>query len=129
MSTESGQPEVYVQPFPEGGERQQVSNNGGRKPVWSPDGRVIYYQNLKKDQTWAVTVFTAPRFEAGAGRLLIDGQYAHGLWEIVPDIDIAPDGKSFVMIKPDEEWGRATEIRVVLNWFDELERLAPSNPE
>jgi hypothetical protein len=30
------------------------------------------------------------------------------------------------MVKPDEEWGKATEIRVVLNWFEELKRLAPT---
>jgi len=30
------------------------------------------------------------------------------------------------MIKPDEEWGKASEIRVVLNWFEELKRLAPT---
>ena len=44
----------------------------------------------------------------------------------LPDFDIAPDGKSFVMVKPDEEYGKATEIRLVLNWFEELKRIAPA---
>src|SRR5437660_637289 len=39
VSTESGRSEVYVQRFPEGSGRQQVSVNGGTSPRWSPDGR------------------------------------------------------------------------------------------
>jgi hypothetical protein len=58
--------------------------------------------------------------------VLLEGQYAVGTYVWCPNFDIAPDGKSFVMIKADEEWGRATEVRVVLNWFEELKRLAPS---
>jgi hypothetical protein len=38
---------------------------------------------------------------------------------------IAADGKSSVFSTADEEWGRATKIRVVLNWFEELRLLAP----
>ena len=38
-SNESGQDEIYVQPFPDGGPRTTVSNNGGQQPRWSPDGR------------------------------------------------------------------------------------------
>jgi serine/threonine-protein kinase len=125
-SSESGQSEIYVQPFPDGGERYQVSTDGGNKPLWSPDGRVIYYRSKTKDQTWAVPVSTTPRFRTGAARLINDGSYAEGIWEVVPNYDIAPDGSSFVMIKPDERWRMATEIRVVFNWFDELERLAPT---
>jgi hypothetical protein len=59
--------------------------------------------------------------------VLFEGQYASTVWQDAPNFDIAPDGKSFVMIKPDEEWGKATEISVVLNWFEELKRLAPTD--
>jgi hypothetical protein len=39
--------------------------------------------------------------------------------------DVAPDGKSFVMVVQDEQ-RQATELRVVLNWFEELKRLCPT---
>ena len=125
VSRESGRWEIYVQPFPDGGERHQISIEGGHSPVWSPDGQVIYYRNGY--QFLAVPVTTKPRFRPGTAKVLFEGQYAIGTYLGFSNFDIAPDGKSFVMIKADEEWGRATEVRVVLNWFEELERLAPTS--
>jgi Tol biopolymer transport system component len=43
VSDESGQPEVYVQPVPPTGRKWKLSSGGGGSPVWSPDGRRIYY--------------------------------------------------------------------------------------
>ena len=45
-SDESGQPEVYVRPFPGPGDRQQLSSGGGKRPHWSRDGRKLYYLTL-----------------------------------------------------------------------------------
>jgi Tol biopolymer transport system component len=59
VSWESGQAEIYVQPFPAGGERHQVSTAGGMKPVWSPDGRSIYYRAFEGGQ-WVRPILTAP---------------------------------------------------------------------
>jgi serine/threonine-protein kinase len=118
--------EIYVQPLPGGGERHQVSVHGGRGPVWSPDGRTIYYRPADGDQVFAVSVSTSPQFRTGPPRVLFEGPYERSSWESYRNFDIAPDGKSFVMIKGDEEWGGATEVRVVLNWFEELKRLVPT---
>jgi serine/threonine-protein kinase len=125
-SEESGRREVYVQPFPDGGQRHQISTGVGHKPVWSPDGTIIYYRELEDGPILAASVTTKPRFEAEAPRMLLEGKYEEGLYTWAPNFDIAPDGESFVMIKEDEDWGRATEIRVVLNWFEEIERLVPT---
>jgi serine/threonine-protein kinase len=125
-SSESGRFEVYVQPFPDGGERHQVSTDGGLKPVWSPDGRSIYYGAFDGGQIVEVSVTMTPRFRAGAAQVLLEGEYESGTYYTYPNFDIAPDGKTFVMVKADEEWGRATEIRLVQNWFEELKRLAPT---
>src|SRR5207245_9450570 len=43
QSNESGQHEVYVQPFSGGGPRVQVSTNGGSQPRWRRDGRELFY--------------------------------------------------------------------------------------
>ena len=42
-SNDTGEPEIYVDRFPELGNRQPVSQNGGIMPVWSPDGRELFY--------------------------------------------------------------------------------------
>jgi serine/threonine-protein kinase len=123
VSGEPGRTEIFVQPFPDGGERHQISTDGGFNPVWSPNGRSIYY--VWGYQLLAVSVATEPRFRAGAAQVLLEGEYEVGTYVNIRNFDIAPDGKSFVMVKPDEEWGTATEVRVVLNWFEELKRLAP----
>src|SRR6266566_6104660 len=47
-SNESGRSEIYVQPFPVAGGRVQISNEGGVEPVWSRDGRKIFYRSGSK---------------------------------------------------------------------------------
>ena len=43
VSGESGQAEIYVQPFPSGGRKVTVSTNGGVQPRWSRDGSELFY--------------------------------------------------------------------------------------
>ena len=43
-SNESGRGDVYVTRFPEPGGKWQVSTNGGGFPVWSRDGRELFYR-------------------------------------------------------------------------------------
>ena len=42
-SSETGRNEVYVQPFPTADKRWQVSNSGGRQPLWRADGKELYF--------------------------------------------------------------------------------------
>jgi dipeptidyl aminopeptidase/acylaminoacyl peptidase len=46
VSNEPGQPQVYIQSFPERGFKQQVSTAGGIMPRWSPDGKELLYYEL-----------------------------------------------------------------------------------
>jgi Tol biopolymer transport system component len=48
ISDESGQYEVYVQPYPEPGGEYQISTGGGSEPVWNPNGRELFYRNGDK---------------------------------------------------------------------------------
>jgi len=123
VSRESGYRQVYVQRFPDGGEKHQVSTGPGVEPVWSPDGLAIYYWG--PGGLMAAPVSTTPPFQLGAPKTLFEGQYAQPMWTNFQNFDVSPDGNRFVMIKADESWGRATGIGVVLNWFEELKRLAP----
>ncbi|MCI0584711.1 MAG: hypothetical protein L0227_17785, partial [Chloroflexi bacterium] len=117
-SEETGDFEVYVQPLVNpGGARWRITTGGGRDPVWSRDGRELFYQ---RDTTmFAATVTTEPEFAAAPAVALFDGPYldSNGRW-----YDVAPDGR-FLMVKPG--WlnaDRQAPLHVVLGWFDELDR-------
>ena len=74
----------------------------------------------------AVPIRTEPSFEAGSPEELFTGSY-----EVLSGrmYDIAPDGQRFLMVKPVEttEGGRENQVVLVLNWFEELKRLVPTD--
>ena len=70
----------------------------------------------------AVAVNTAPTFSADKPRLLFEGPYV--LSSLAASYDVSLDGQRFLMIKQE---GQGSEINVILNWFEELERLVPTN--
>jgi eukaryotic-like serine/threonine-protein kinase len=121
VSNESGRYEVYVQPFPMLDGKWQVSTEGGREPVWARSGREIFYRNGGK--MMQVSVTTQPSFHAANPRILFEGRYAAD--HIVNrNYDVTADGQRFVMVKPSEQELAATQINVVLNWFEDLKRRA-----
>ena len=102
----------------------RTKSNVRRVPAWSPDGREIFYNS--GECLMRVSVHTESDFVAGIPELLFEGRYYYE--NNVRGYDIAPDGQRFLMIKlPDSsiETRGATQINVVLNWHQELERLDP----
>jgi len=94
QANDSGRHEIYVEPFPRTGVRTRISDAGGERPVWSPDGREIFYD---KDGTlYVAPVSAAAPFTARPPVALpITGfMQATGrrLW------DLAPDGTRFLMM-------------------------------
>jgi serine/threonine-protein kinase len=129
VSNESGRWEVYVRPYPGPGPVDQVSTEGGYEPCWSPDGREIYYRRSGGDQMLAVSFITdGPSPQVGKPRLLFEGNY-----RVPPSIafgrtyDLSPDGKRFLMIQESEPPPPPTQYNIVLNWFEELKRLVPTD--
>jgi dipeptidyl aminopeptidase/acylaminoacyl peptidase len=121
-STASGQSEVYVRTFPDvGGGRWQASSGGGQEPLWSRDGRELFYRS-RDNKIVSVAVNTEPVFELGARNVLFEDvyykRYQHS------NYDIHPDNQRFVMVKPSETI--SADLIVVLNWFEELKRLVPT---
>lgn len=89
MSAESGQREVYVQPFPEGGRKVTVSNSGGTQVRWSPDGKELFY--VEVERLMAVVVSTEGKFSASPPA----GLFKH--WGLrrnsdLPTYDVSADG-------------------------------------
>ncbi len=128
-SDESGRSEIYVQPFPGLGGKWQISTAGGGHAVWARNGRELFYQD--GDKMMVVEVTTQPNFSAGSPKVLFEGQFLTSGVGMTgsgnTSYDVAPDGQRFVMIKESEEQQESRQIKVVLNWFEELKRLVPPN--
>jgi serine/threonine-protein kinase len=117
-SAESGRFEVYVRPFQSEGARVQISNQGGSEPVWSRDGRELFYISAAK--TMVVDVRTQPAFTASAPRMLFTGNFVESP-NGVSSYDISPDGKRFLKLQaPQSE--ATNQLNIVLNWLEELKQ-------
>ena len=69
VSNESGRTEIYVRSFPETDKvREQIPTNGGNNPLWSRDGRELYYRD--GSNVMAVAIETNPRLRAEKPRIL-----------------------------------------------------------
>ena len=115
-TNESGQYEIVAQPFPEPGRRIPISSRGGRQPVWNRNGRELFY--LEGQKLMSVDVQLEPELRVGASRALFERPNMVGF-------DVTPDGNRFLVLENNTE-SMPTQIEVVLDWFDELERLAPT---
>jgi Tol biopolymer transport system component len=114
-SNESGRNEVYVQPFPGLESKTRVSVDGGDFPIWSRDGREIYFRN--GDKALAVSVSPGGPFSVSRPKQLFEGNFS-------PSWEVAPDGR-FLMVRRSEEQTSSRQINVVLNWFEELKQRVP----
>jgi eukaryotic-like serine/threonine-protein kinase len=132
MSNESGQNQVYVRPFPEIDKgKWQISTSGGDSPLWSPNGRELFYRS--GDAVLVVPVKIEPTFSAETPRALFQGKYV-SFRAVLTQVDfsswdINPDGKRFLMMKGLRAEGSAgggpRKINIVLNWFEELKQRVP----
>ena len=119
-SNESGRSEVLVQSFPEPAGRTQISTNGGIEPVWSRDGRELFY--LNGDAMMAVEIRTSQTLTAGSPRKLFEGRYVPSP-NGVASYDVSENGQRFLRVQPMHPDPPTDQIQVTLNWFDELKRL------
>ena len=114
-SYESERAEVFVRPFPGPGPMSQISTDGGWWPLWSRDGRELFY--WQDDKLMVVDVETAATFRAGRPRTLFQGLFfgtEHN------NYDVTPDGTRFLMIKADPAESGEKHVNVVMNWFEEV---------
>ena len=121
VSDESGRYEVYVQSWPEGTSRVLVSAHGGTGPAWSADGTELFYQN--GEAMMVVPVKSGTSFSTGTPELLFEGSFKLGIYGSI-NYDVSTDGR-FLMIERSQE-ATADRPHVILNWFEELKRLAPT---
>jgi Tol biopolymer transport system component len=125
-SDETGERRVMIRPFPGPGKAMQVSNERSQEPLWSPDGRTLYYRCYQGGHH-AMAVAVAEEngdLDLGEPRELFRSNFfgapPYGrMW------DIDPDGTRFLMIQQNELPPAPREYRLVVRWWDDLKKMVP----
>jgi serine/threonine-protein kinase len=116
QSNRSGRVEVYVAQFPSMASPIPVSTSGGTNPAWSRDGRRLYYNRGGYAANIEVVDVTP-----GAS-LQLSRPQPFGQFSVAdPSFDVLPDGR-LLLISGSGNDGSTPELRVIVNWFDELRR-------
>ena len=132
----SGRNEVYVQKYPGPGSPLLVSTAGGEAPVWNPNGReLIYTEPITNDPSRlrynVMSALMADPARPGKPQRLFETNSAVlqlAQCAATPCYSMSPDGQSFytLQFRP-RNISRVTSLRLILNWFDDVRRLAPTN--
>jgi hypothetical protein len=122
VSDETGRSEVYLRAVGNPAGTIAVSSEGGSEPAWAPDGKELFYR--RGDAFFAVKVTSTGALAAGESRKLFETPAAYGRYSNHPGYSVAPDGKRFLIQRPDLR-AIPTQINVVLNWFEELKAKVP----
>jgi dipeptidyl aminopeptidase/acylaminoacyl peptidase len=112
-SSESGINEVYVRPFAGRDAALQVSVGGGGEPVWSRNGRRLFYAAGRR--LMVATLSTSPTTRVVSRDSLF-------VWDGFGDFsgatfDVAPGGKQFLMLQAD---ARSVQLVIALHWASTL---------
>jgi eukaryotic-like serine/threonine-protein kinase len=116
VSDETGEYQVYVTAYPGPGSTVAVSTKGGLSPIWSADGRELFFRHGTKLLASKMSGTQPLGFAAPVE--LFDGPYTLDLMGHQRE-DVASDGKRFLMVENSDDF----PIVIVQNWLLELERL------
>lgn len=121
QATVSSRQEIFVAPISGSGERRLVSTDGGAEPLWSRDGRDLYFQSGTR--LLGVTVTPGASFSASPPRTAHEGRFFRTM-NGNTSFSITPDGARFLRIQAVDPDTAITRIELVMNWFSTLERPA-----
>ena len=123
----SGRSEIYVERYPDLGGRQQISTEGGVRPVWSRDGNTLYFSSNNYRQMLAVRVASGPTLKVSKAQVALqfEGGPLAGVAGARP-YDVSPDGK-FYIIRAGQtpDGGTSPSLVLIEHWTEELKRLVP----
>jgi hypothetical protein len=125
-SNETGRAEIFVRSFPDSGAKWQISSGGGAMPVFSRNGRELFYRTF--DSRIMVTPYrvSGGSFVADKPRLWSEKRFT--TTGFFPNFDPAPDGKRFAVLMPGADSGEQkprSQVTFLFNFFDELRRKVP----
>jgi eukaryotic-like serine/threonine-protein kinase len=112
-SDESGWYEVYVQSFPGGGGKRQVSKGGGNHPRWRRDGRELFYYT-RDGKLMASPAPRGERFDVGAAVSLFEFRAGSITFSFAP-YAVTADGQRFLLNAVVDTEPNAP-LTVVTNW-------------
>jgi Tol biopolymer transport system component len=116
MTDETGQPNVYVQPFLRAGGKYRISPNGGRNPHWRGDGKELFYLDADGAMT-AVPVAASDTFEVGSPTTL----FQPGVISLNQMYSVTRDGQRF-LVNTRPQNATATPLTVIVNWASTLKK-------
>jgi len=123
-SDESGRTEIYIRSFPDGGNRIQLSTEGGHFPRWSSEGNEVFYRIEDRIDAIRIAAGAPPRISRP--EIVVQGLSSVAMFQnLGRDYDVFPDASAFVALQRVTEGTAELQPRVVLNWFDELTELVP----
>ncbi|MFN0112186.1 MAG: winged helix-turn-helix domain-containing protein [Blastocatellia bacterium] len=116
---EFGKWQIYVQQFPSLDGKWQISTEGGFEPLWSQSGKELFFRF--GDRLMAVEIEAGAGFKASKPQIVFTGDYKLESVSMLPTYAVAPDGKSFLMLrKPGQN--SQTKLNLVQGWFEDLKR-------
>lgn len=115
-SDESGRPEIYVVDYPGAAGKRQLSTEGGVEPLWSRDGRELFYRS--GDRLMRVDMSRGP-VNAGVPTTVFEGRFVKGTVTCLSNYDVAADNERFFMVVEDAP-PAPTAIHVTVGWFADL---------
>jgi dipeptidyl aminopeptidase/acylaminoacyl peptidase len=118
FSTESGNQQIYVQPYPPTSAKWQVSVDGGVSVTWARDKKELYFVSAD-NKMMAVDYTAGAEFKAGIPRMLFQipasPSNAAGL-----RFSVSRNGDRFLL--PVNESAGERPLTVVLNWVSALKK-------
>jgi len=106
-SDESGRMEVYTQSFPEPGRKYQISVKGGNSPIWSRDGRELFFLGPDLAMMAAPIRDVGGKLEIGSPTQLFDPKIAGNKF------DVSKDGRFLIPVRND---AAASPLNLIVNW-------------
>ncbi len=125
-TNDNGQPNVFVQSFPDAGEKLQVSTAGGNAPMWRSDGKALYYLGLDSTMM-AVALDTTGRVDAGPPQALFPTGMVNSGFNIRTAFPgqtyaVSKDGQRFLVNARTAQSGSVPPLNVVVNWTAAIQR-------
>lgn len=125
-SDETGNWHLFVRPYSGPDPKMAVSTVAGGWPLWSRDGMELFHMTMHRTAMMVIDVADEPTLTTSPPRVLFEAPRNAKYYATrrAHPFDVPPDGNGFVSMGTITE-PPATELYVVVNWFDELKRLAP----
>jgi Tol biopolymer transport system component len=125
-SNESGTNQVYVRAFPDEGGKWQISSSGGTWPMWSRNGRELFFETLDNHIMVAAYAVKGDSFAADKPRMWAEKQL--GTAGGRKNVDLAPDGKriaTLMLVETAEGQKAQSHVIFLENFVDDVRRKVP----